>query len=794
MFLSWEDRFTLQQAVPVMNDYRAMRANIPFIRVYNLRLPRPPPSGEGLCVERVEQVGAALMRFDFFYGDVIRFMGGEFTHEHRDFKEAFAIIERVRNMQPPPGYPVVDIDRAHRLFTHGSPLAGHFSCSFDNVCRRERYDNHAPLAQVQEDVRAKFAKEEERSYHVALPRWMCFFIYGLFLSPITWVIRKGKGRICIDNSSKVHAADDGAPNDYIPAPGTPGREDECPAVYYANALHRHLTQIWRLRIDHPTEDLIQHCDDIEAAFRRILYHPDMAIVFAYVFAEFLIIPAGQVFGSRNSPSYYCVPGEVRAHLASCGLAEQQTNGALSDLAESIILGPDLSARQRKRLVPAVADSQHSGVPEEYKERFHNATFVDDTGKVATRERIIAAIDSSVKAAFVTFGAPDSDRRGSCFALDKWETLATHVMLFLGFLVNTRTMTLAWPPDKRNQLRELIRQKWAKPGFRSPRDCAELLGLVRHAAVVAPLVLYLSLRLQYVLNEHLSRPGKHSTSKRWWSHGRIWVSAGPIADISLILAALDLRDDHPVWCRPIGLLVDRDPTSESLSDASYEGLGGWCKRFNFMWRLSRQDLVDLGFDMKAIDEFEGEPLIDETGLHINILEFIAIIVDVWLTLYFAMKEGDIPGGHILSIRADNTSALSWMRYASRSHKPIVRQLSRFLCALILSFPFPVKVSGKHIAGLLNTGADILSRPETKAKSWASVFEQCSHLKTLTAYRLPRELLSRIAIAVSQPEIEGPSELPTKKLWTLAPSSLGLGSNNSGSTTSGSRRRHRSKSSR
>jgi hypothetical protein len=44
-------------------------------------------------------------------------------------------------------------------------------------------------------------------------------------------------------------------------------------------------------------------DNIDAAFRHILYAPDMAVLFAYMFGKFLIIPMGQVFGSHSAPSF-----------------------------------------------------------------------------------------------------------------------------------------------------------------------------------------------------------------------------------------------------------------------------------------------------------------------------------------------------------------------------------------------------------------------------------------------------------------------------------------------------------
>jgi hypothetical protein len=59
-----------------------------------------------------------------------------------------------------------------------------------------------------------------------------------------------------------------------------------------------------LRLTWPREDIFQYVDDIQAAFHRILYHPNAGIIFAAVFVEFLIIPIGTIFGARNSPSFF----------------------------------------------------------------------------------------------------------------------------------------------------------------------------------------------------------------------------------------------------------------------------------------------------------------------------------------------------------------------------------------------------------------------------------------------------------------------------------------------------------
>jgi hypothetical protein len=68
------------------------------------------------------------------------------------------------------------------------------------------------------------------------------------------------------------------------------------------------------------------------------------------------------------------------------------------------------------------------------------------------------------------------------------------------------------------------------------------------------------------------------------------------------------ESHPVWSRYIGLLVDQEPMHECFSDALYAGIGAFSDHdeFDFHWHLTHEDLVQAGFDMKAIDEDACEP--------------------------------------------------------------------------------------------------------------------------------------------------------------------------------------------
>jgi hypothetical protein len=210
----------------------------------------------------------------------------------------------------------------------------------------------------------------------------------------------------------------------------------------------------------------------------------------------------------------------------------------------------------------------------------------------------------------------------------------------------------------------------------------------------------------------------------------------------------------------------------------------------MWRLTREDLLTVGFDMKAIDADTCEPDGSSNGLHINVLEFVAIIIELWFALAFMQRRGPRVGGYVIQLRADNTSALSWMRYAARSHRPIVRNLSRFFMALTLASSASFKLSGSHIKGVDNMGADALSRPSDHP-TWASVIAHHSPLATCPAYRVPFPLLSTLASVISSAKTGAAFEPPMTKLLTLVPTIMSTGSSSTARTSSLSRGAHRSK---
>jgi hypothetical protein len=553
-------------------------------------------------------------------------------------------------------------------------------------------------------------------------------------------------------------------------------------VHYALAFKRHVTWIWNLRISNPGVDILQFYDNVHAAFHHTLYHPNIGIVFAFVFQEFLCIPVGSLFGARNSPSWWCITAKVRAHLTACG-DFLDTPLLLANRVE-LALPPTL--QEQRLIVPAQADRFHHGVPAFQLGRSHQSTLVDDTAQAELRENICSSIHASEQAAYVLLGRPGENRRPLCISEEKWRDTASSLMEFLGFKVCTRTMTVHWPVAKRLALKQLIADKWMSlPCRLVPRDIASLLGTVQNAAFVAPLVNHLSIQLQQCLNYAVACAGRASSSKqRWWFTQEIDVPPEVLKDIATIYQALDDNPTHPVWQSYIGFLVHHKPTGWIISDASYEGIGGWSPDDLFRWRLSRSDLIHAGFQMKHLKRNARELDINEPGTHVNVLQFVAIIINLWLMIVVSHHRPAPIGGHIFAVFANNTSALSWLRYACHLHHPNVRRLARFTSALLFASGFQGKVQGRHLAGHLNWGADALSCC-LLYPTWASATEQCSLLSKCTTFRLPHELISLLGLITSNMPTEALSEEVMIRLLNLAPSTLHVGSNKMATTTSRSK---------
>ena len=102
------------QTIP---DYATLRVAATHY-LLSLQASRPSSDATPICKDRAYRMAAALLRFNFNYGDFVRWLGGEYTGAQRDWDATFDIVDSVRtsSIPPPtpphPRYPAIDFDRA----------------------------------------------------------------------------------------------------------------------------------------------------------------------------------------------------------------------------------------------------------------------------------------------------------------------------------------------------------------------------------------------------------------------------------------------------------------------------------------------------------------------------------------------------------------------------------------------------------------------------------------------------------------------------------------------------------
>jgi len=157
----------------------------------------------------------------------------------------------------------------------------------------------------------------------------------------------------------------------------------------------------------------------------------------------------------------------------------------------------------------------------------------------------------------------------------------------------------------------------------------------------------------------------------------------LCDLSMLLEVNTLHSW--AWCQPIGLLIPHPIQFTFLSNASYEGIGGWSPHFSLMWCITKAELCSLGFSMVVgLEPSAGDPA---TAIHINILEFIALCINVWFALAFCLHNNPLgTNHHIGNFLTNNTSALSWKAHVGRVHTLPTCHLTHFLQILLTFHPF------------------------------------------------------------------------------------------------------------
>jgi hypothetical protein len=225
----------------------------------------------------------------------------------------FNNLEDLPTTDMPLGYPHVDSDQTRETLKDGSPTKGTFTSNFGHVRQWAHCNNHKEMHD-HIDIVGQVCKRGGEVIPPMLPP-----LFPVLLprhhdrAPELDHVEK-KIRIIVDLTNAILEGDTANANAQMPKPGVDSQRN--PTVYYGKALMRHWIYIWYICQRHLHCNILLYKDNINADFRRIMYHPDTAPAFATVLQHMLCIPVGLIFGAGFSAYFFCNASKIQALAAT----------------------------------------------------------------------------------------------------------------------------------------------------------------------------------------------------------------------------------------------------------------------------------------------------------------------------------------------------------------------------------------------------------------------------------------------------------------------------------------------
>lgn len=437
-------------------------------------------------------------------------------------------------------------------------------------------------------------------------------------------------------------------------------------------------------------------------------------------------------------------------------------------------------------------------------------YVDDALFVAVHTQMKRMLRAVVAAIFAVCGKPETEKRQSPLAMDKWtDMLIAHKAVLLGLIFNSRTLTVGITDEYIAELRELIKTTWHKrrKSFHI-NELEILLGkcarLGEGANWVYHLLTHLYSSAAFALRKNEDFLGKRSPNfiaylnkikelrkKEQQNASDIahinfaikknaqrvhrctreyFISKDMRAEIDFLAWALE-PESAVKWETPIAHMIKRDPTAECASDACLDAGGGWSLSLKFVWYLEWSQQI-YRRTKKFIDDDTSKQLIT-----INCLEFASVIINYCaaLTVFAETEVTDDPWPIILAW-CDNSSAVNWVNHVCMKSET-GRALGRFFCALLMNSK--LGINAQWLSTQDNFIADDISRlkkiflqqnPTSQHPSidYSLIFQKYPQLKTCKKFVPSDELISCLEHCLlrrSCPPLERISKLKQSELGKL-----------------------------
>jgi hypothetical protein len=407
------------------------------------------------------------------------------------------------------------------------------------------------------------------------------------------------------------------------------RLEDLEPAHFGKALRRFIYFVVDLRRRFPEKRIFLVKGDWKAAYRRIHLHPDTAIQCATQFQSMVLVPLRLTFGGGPCSSEFSNASELGCDLANVIVEHPQWDPNDPQLQSPHFhkIPPPSQVTRDPKDRPRPARRTFHQVPqgeENILAKFDN--FIDDLiGAGVEVDDTIKRLAAVGPLVFHALGRPLSEQeqipRTDPLSLAKFEAegMPEEKKTILGWDIDTHALTMSLPKKKFLAWSSIITTilQAEKVTFKALES---LIGRLQHATDACPLGKHFLGRLR---------------AKLWaLSHRRRALS--PISN--------EEKRDLQLWLHflkqaatgiSLNLLVEQIPARMYRTDACIHGLGG----YNDMGRAWRYEI----------------PAKLRRRAHINLLEFIAQLVGVWV---------DLLGGHLtrdtsVLSQGDNTSAIGWI---------------------------------------------------------------------------------------------------------------------------------------
>jgi hypothetical protein len=694
-----------------------------------------PPEGTPISQERVAQTTAALLHLDCDAAALVRWMGGTHVGAHRDTDAILAYLQD--KIRPD------TLNDLTRIYRQGIPARCNAEATERNFQAFYRYGNHSTVHAEPEKTLAALTKDYNRGYVIVVDPRVIPFILNCHVTPIG-VIDTDKPykspRLIFDSTFRPEPWCF-ATNDWT----TIATE---PLITFAPAFFDFLCYLYNLRISFPDEELYLGDDDVSGAFRHLKYHPNLVAMHASFQAGYGVLNTGGTFGGCTTPSNWNVIARARQELAQflwfCPDIEDQAQPFLPP----ITFGEPPTSTDIASFTKAEADALNSGIFDSTGRRLpprfdHH---VDDNIYADIRSTMARTLSSSTVALYRILGYP-TPFSPNVLSQEKLNTTYTHRRKMVGYMVDSRTMTVEVLDYKRDQLTAQL-DEWLAPTRQtfSLKDASTLLGTLEHVTRFLQWARPLMFTLQNALHTSLIRRyhfvkrngrierardslqrqlprslhyrlssllAREQAQFMWHSNAKCSLTNDCRADLRIFRHFL--QDPSVSWATPIAALVPRTPHYHLYGDASRLAGGAYCMRLRFWFIINWSTEVRVGLDKRQSDH---------GFVHINSLEFIVLVLQV-AAASVALSDPTFMQGHkkptfpILQVFSDNTSAKAWTnKFSTKSE--VGQNLLRFYAALLRDASFGVNC--EHIAGVDNGLADFLSRPTHPDVTFSSHIEQ------------------------------------------------------------------------